>query len=488
LAHQLGTESLLLAVIGGAIGLFVAWVGIRGLILLSPANLPRVETMTVDGRVLGFSLTITLLTAVLFGLVPALRFSRPDLLSILRASGRSLTAGRERNRLRGVLVVGEIALALVLLIGAGLLMRSFVMLLRNDLGFATENRVSLQTFLWDLNSTPEQLLQKVAALEQAFAATPGVRDVGVVSSLPFHPHAIDAQTRLTINDRPLPPTELPTVHTTIVTPSYFRNLDIPIEKGRSLDERDRAGAPAVVLINQALARRYFSGVNPVGKYITVGAMSRPVSREIVGVVGDVRPLAFDSEARPEIYVPFAQNVTGSVTFVIRTARDAGKMLPILRDRLWQVDERQSIYWSATLDELVGVTLVERRFHLVLLASFSAIALILATIGIYGLISFATQQRTNEIGVRMALGAERKQIVGMIVGQGLRLALPGVALGMAGAFALTRFLQTLLYGVRPTDPLTFTQIALLMIGVAAAASFIPARRAVRGSPIHSILNE
>jgi putative ABC transport system permease protein len=488
LVHQLVTESVLLALIGGAVGLFVAWAGIRALILLSPDTLPRVESMALDGRVLGFSLAVTLLTAVLFGLAPAWRFSRPDLLSTLRASGRSLTAGRERNRLRRMLVIGEIALALVLLIGAGLLMRSFVTLLGNDLGFATTNRVTLQAFLWDLNPTPEQIAQKVATLEQAFATTPGVLDVGAVSSLPFHPHAIDAQTKLTINDRPLPAHELPSVHTTIVTPTYFRTLEIPLRRGRALDERDRPDAPRVALINDALARRYFPDENPVGKHITVGAMSRSASREIVGVVGDVRPLAFDSEARPEIYVPFAQSVTGSVTFVIRTGRAADRMLPVLRERLWQVDERQSIYWSATLDELVGVTLVERRFHLVLLASFSAIALILATIGIYGLISFATQQRINEIGVRLALGAERKQIVGMIVSQGLRLALPGVALGILGALVLTRFLQTLLYGVRPTDPATFTQIAVLMIVVAGAASLIPARRAVRGSPIRSILNE
>ncbi|MGH7469031.1 MAG: ADOP family duplicated permease [Longimicrobiales bacterium] len=488
LLHQMGMESVLLALVGGAVGLLVARLGISALIMLSPPDLPRVETMSLDGRVLGFSLAVTLLTALLFGLAPALRFSRPDLLTTLRASGRSLTSGRERNRLRGVLVVSEVALALVLLIGAGLLMRSFVTLLSNDLGFATKDRVSLQTFLWDLNRTPEQLTQKVAALEQAFRATPGVLEVGTVSSLPFHPHAIDAQTKLNIDDRPLPPLEQPQVHTTIATPTYFAALGIPLQAGRTFNERDRADAARVVIINDALARRYFPGQNPIGKFITVGAMSRPLSREIVGVVGAVRPRAFDSDTRPEIFVPFAQNVSGSMTFVVHTSRSGSDMLPTLRDRLWQVDPRQSIYWAATLDDLVGTTLVERRFHLVLLAAFSAIALILATIGVYGLISFSTQQRTNEIGVRMALGAERHQIVGMIVRQGLRLAAPGVLLGVIGALLLTRFLQGMLYGVTPTDPLTFVQIAVLMLVVASVAAYLPALRAVRGSPIRNILSE
>jgi putative ABC transport system permease protein len=488
LLHQMGMESVMLALVGGAVGLLVARLGISALIRLSPPDLPRVETMSLDGRVLGFSLAVTLLTALLFGLAPALRFSRPDLLATLRASGRSLTSGRERNRLRAVLVIGEVSLALVLLIGAGLLMRSFVTLLNNDLGFATENRVSLQAFLWDLNPTPEQISQKVAALEQALRATPGVIEVSTVSSLPFHPHAIDAQTRLSIDDRPVPPLELPSVHTTIITPNYFRTMGIALQAGRIFNEHDRADAARVVIINDALARRYFPDQNPIGKRITVGAMSRPASREIVGVVAGVRPRAFDSDTRPEIFVPHAQNVTGSLTFVVHTSRSGSEMLPVLRDRFWQVDPRQSIYWVATLDDLVGTTLVERRFHLVLLAAFSAIALILATIGVYGLVSFSTQQRTNEIGVRMALGAERRQIVGMIVKQGLRLAAPGVLLGVIGALLLTRFLQGMLYGITPTDPLTFVQIALLMLAVAGVAAYLPALRAVRGSPIRNILTE
>jgi putative ABC transport system permease protein len=488
LVRQLATESLLLAVLGGVAGLFFARLGINAIKLLSPPDLPRVDSLNIDGRVLAFSLIITLLTALLFGLAPALRFSRPDLLGTLRASGRSLTAGRARNRLRGVLVVTEIALALVLLIGSGLLMRSFVELLNNDLGFAVENRATLQSFLWDLNPTDQQRMQKAADIEQALRNTPGVLDVGITSALPFHPHAITAQGRLQITGREVAAAEAPTVHTTAASPSYFRTMGITLAAGRSFSERDRADAPPVAIINEALARRYFPGENPVGKTIRMGVMAAPKLWEIVGVVGDVRPVALDSDARPEVFVPLLQTGSGSLTFVVQTSTDAADMMPLLRSRLWSVDNRQSIYWAATVQDLVRSTLVERRFHLILLASFSAIALILAAIGVYGLISFATQQRTNEIGVRLALGAEQRQIVAMIVSQGLRLALPGVLLGLAGALALTRFLQSMLYGVQATDPLTFAQIALLMIVVAAAASYIPARRAVRASPMRSIGND
>lgn len=488
LVFQLTTESLLLAVLGGALGLLVARVGMRALILLSPPDLPRLEHLAVDGRVLGFSLLATLLTAVLFGLAPALRFSRPDLLSTLRASGRSATAGRERHRLRGVLVISEVALALVLMIGAGLLMRSFIRLVQNDLGFDPKNRASLQAFLWDRNPAREQLLQTAMRIEETLRATPGVLDAGIVSALPFHPHAIDAQTKLLIDERPVPETERPAVYTTIVSPGYFRTLGIALKGGRGFNERDRGDAPRVVIINESLARRFFAGQNPLGKRITVSAMSRLESREIIGVVTSVRPLTVDSEARPELFVPLAQVINGSLTFVVRTSKDAAALLPTLRDRLWSVDPNQSIYWSATVEQLVGATLVERRFQLILLGCFSAIALVLSSIGIYGLISFATQQRTSEIGVRMALGAERRQIVGMIVGQGLRLVVPGVLIGTAGAFALTRFLQNMLYEVTPTDPLTFLQITLLMLAVAAVAAYLPARRAVRGSPIRAIMKE
>ncbi|MEX2282648.1 MAG: ABC transporter permease [Gemmatimonadota bacterium] len=488
LLHQMATESVLLAVIGGLLGVGFAYFGIRALVVLSPPNLPRVDTLGMDARVLGFSALITLTTAFLFGLAPAVRFSRPDLLSTLRASGRSLTSSRASNRLRSALVISEVALALVLLIGAGLLIRSFSNLRQNDLGFDPANRVTLQTFLWDRNPTPELRLQRIAQFEQAFRTLAGVGDVGVVSSLPFHPHAIDASSKLRILHRPVPAGDEPTAYTTIASSTYFRAMGIPLKQGRMFDERDRMGGLPVVLINETVAGQFFQGEDPVGKKINIGVMASPQTYEVVGVVGDVRPVTLDSEARPEVFRPLAQTGSGSLTFIIRTQTDAAKMLPTLRARFWEVDAGQSIYWAASIETLIGDTLVERRFNLVLLGSFSAIALILATIGIYGLISFATQQRTNEIGVRMALGARGSEIIGMIVNQGVRLALPGIALGVLGAVLLTRFIQNMLYGVTPTDVLTYTQLAVLMLVIAAVAAFLPARRAVRGSPLRAIMKE
>ena len=488
LIHQMATESMLLAIAGGALGVVLAYYGIRALVLLSPPNLPRVDTLALDGRVLSFSAIVTLTTAMLFGLAPAIRFSRPDLLATLRASGRSLTSGRTRNRLRGALVVSEVALALILLIGAGLLIRSFVSLRQNDLGFDPKNRATIQAFIWDRNPKPENRLQRIGEFEQAFRAMPGVTDFGVVSSLPFHPHAITSSANLRIVHKPVPQNEEPTAFTTIASPGYFRTMGIPVKQGRTFDERDRMGSPPVALINETLARQFFAGESPIGKFINIGVMANPLTYEVVGVVGDVRPLTLDSEARPEVFVPLAQTANGSITFIVRTSKDAGELLPALRAKFWEVDSGQSIYWAATVEDLIGDTLVERRFHLVLLGSFSAIALVLATIGIYGLISFATQQRTNEIGVRMALGASRTEIVRMIVRQGLRLAVPGIALGVLGAILLTRFLQSMLYRVTPTDPATFVQITLLMAAIATAASFLPAIRATRISPIRSILKD
>ena len=488
LLAQLTTESLLLALIGGAFGLLFARGGMQALVLLSPPDLPRVDSISLDGRVLAFSIVLTLGTAILFGLAPALRFSRPDLLTTLRATGRSVTAGRARHRLRGALVISEVALALVLLIGAGLLMRSFVTLLNNDLGFEPSNRATLQVFLWDRNPAVEERLQRAHAIEENLRTTPGVLNVGIVSALPFHPHAIDANARVRILDRPVPTGEEPVVYTTVASPSYFKAVGIQLVRGRSFDQRDRIGGPPVALINESFARQHMAGIDPIGRQINIGVMAAPQTYEIIGITSDVRPVTLDSEARPEVFVPLDQHGSGSLTYVVHTSGDADKLLPALQKRVWDVDPGQSIYWSSTIEQMIGDTLVARRFNLVLLASFSAIALILATIGIYGLISFATQQRTNEIGVRMALGAERTQIIAMIVRNGLQLALPGIAAGVVGAFALTRFLQGMLYGIRPTDPMTFTQIVLLMIGVAVVAAYIPARRAVRSSPLRSILTE
>ncbi|MGH9360374.1 MAG: FtsX-like permease family protein, partial [Thermoanaerobaculia bacterium] len=336
--------------------------------------------------------------------------------------------------------------------------------------------------LWDRNPTAEQRRQRLAELAARFEAVPGVEEVAVVSALPLHPHQISAQDELIREDRPdAHPGESTLVYTTVASPNYFRLMGIPLRAGRPFGPRDRDDAPPVALVNEALAKRFFPAEDPVGRRVTVGVMGRPTSREIVGVVANVRPTALDSDPRAELYVPYQQSATGSVTFVVRARTDAAALLPTLRALVWQVDPDQSVYHTATLDRLVSDTLVSRRFNLLLLAAFSAVALALATLGIYGLISFLAGQRRQEIGIRMALGARRGDIVGMIVRQGLRLGLPGVALGVLGALLLTRFLRHLLYEVTPTDPVAFVGLSALLLATTAAGAYLPARRAAGADP-------
>ncbi|CAA9375065.1 MAG: Acidobacterial duplicated orphan permease (function unknown), partial [uncultured Gemmatimonadetes bacterium] len=347
LVRQLATESLLLGTLGGAVGLLLAWVGVRTLTALVPDNFPRVDTIALDARALVFAVAITLLSTLLFGLAPSLRFSRPNLMGTLRGGSRSGSGGRERSRLRSGLMVSQISLALVLLIGAGLLARSFVSLLANDPGFQTDNRAALQLFLWDRNPTKEQRLQRVDELTERFAAVPGVEKVAVVSALPFHPNQIDAQDELLVEGRAAPlPGQTTQVFTTTASPDYFGIMGIPLRRGRGFTPEDRPDAPQVALISETLARRFFPDEDPIGKRVTVGMMSRPVSREIVGVVGDVRPKALDSEARPELFVPYSQSGTGSITFVMRAQRDPATLLPALKAQVWEIDSSQTIYHAA----------------------------------------------------------------------------------------------------------------------------------------------
>ncbi|MGH7557331.1 MAG: ABC transporter permease, partial [Gemmatimonadota bacterium] len=404
LTRQLVTESLVLAVLGGVAGVALGYVGVRAFMLLSPTDLPRLDTIGIDGRVLLFAICGTVLTTLIFGLAPAVRFSRPDLLPALQGGGRSGTPGRMRNRLRRALVVAQVALALMLLIGSGLLARSFVRLLSNDPGFAVERRATLQLFLWDRNPTAADRIRRVREIDARMEAVPGVESAAVVSALPFHPQQIDVEDQLIVEDRPLTDGQIPRVFTTTASPDYFQVMGIPLVRGRMFTDQDREDAPRVALINETLARRFFAGEDPVGQRVTIGVMSAPATREIVGVVGDVRPTTLDSDPRPELYVPYAQSGTGHVTFVVRTRTDASALLPTLREQIWQVDPGQSIDQSAALEDLVSGTLVERRFHLLLLGVFSVLALLLAAIGIYGLINFITRHRLREIGIRLALGA------------------------------------------------------------------------------------
>jgi predicted permease len=481
LGRQLVTESLLLALAGGALGVALARLALPVMARMLPPELPRAATVALDGRVLAFAVALTAAAGVLAGLAPALRLSRPDFGALLTAGAR---AGEDRGRvrLRGGLVVAEIALALVLLVASGLLLRSFGRLLTNDLGFDPEGRVALQLFLWDHNPTDAARAQRVGELVERFAALPGVEDVGVVSALPFHPHAIDVEADVRVEGRREADTAASaSAFATVATPGYFPAMDIPLLDGRLLAAADRAGGPRVAVINRTLARRLFPAGDPLGERLVVGNDGGLGTWEVVGVVGDVRSKGLDSEPRPELFVPFDQSRTGSVTFVIEADTDDAATLARAQQIVWQVDPDQTVYHSATLEELVATTLAERRFHLALFTAFSTMALLLAALGIFGLVSFSTRQRTREFGIRLALGAAPGNVVRAALRQGVGLGLPGVALGTLGALLASRSLTPLLYGVTPTDPGTFLPVAGLMLAVALAGAWLPGRRVSRLHP-------
>jgi putative ABC transport system permease protein len=484
--RQLLTESVLLAALGGVFGVGVARLMLAGILSLGPPELPRLDTVRLDAPVLAFAAGAAVLTALLFGLAPAIQLAGPRPLALLRGAGRGVTGDRQRARMRDLLVVGEIALSLVLLIGAGLLMRSFLALRANDPGFSVERRATVQTFLWDRNPTPEQRRQRAAAIAERIEALPEVESVGLVSALPFHPSQIDARGTLAIEGRPpAAPGEEMLAYTTVASPGYFPVMGIPVVAGRPLDQRDRSDAPRVALINETLARRFFPDEDPVGKRVTIGVMGPPVLREIVGVVGDVRPVSLQSEPRPELYVPFEQVSTGSVTFVASAtafaAAESARLVGLLREAVWAVDPDQTVYHAATVEDLVAETLAERRFHLTLLAVFSLAALLLATLGMYGLVAYAAARRVPEIGVRVAMGARPGDIRRLFLAQGLRLGVPGLLIGAFGAIFATRFLANMLYGVGATDAATFLGWAVVLLLVLLAGAWLPARRAARLDP-------
>jgi putative ABC transport system permease protein len=430
---------------------------------------------------------------LLFGLAPALQLSRPNLNEHLKEARPS--ANPSRHRLRSALVVSEIALAMVLLVGAGLLVRSFISLLRTDPGFASDRVVGLQTFIWDRYTTPQQRATYVEQVLERLRSVPGVTAAGVTTALPFFESSISSSLPFTIEGETAPPAgQEPTAFYTIATNDYFASLAVPLVSGRLFTQFDRAGAPLVILINETMAKRFFPGKDPVGKKILVRggqrgqSQSAPAPSEIIGVVGDLRHEGLDQEPRPEYFRPYDQWLTGSIIFTVRTSSAPATLIPILKARLWEVNGTQPIYQVATLDNLIGDSLKARRFSLLLLGSLAALALVLALVGIYGVMSLATRQRTHEIGVRMALGAEGGDVLRLVMAHGLKLASVGVGLGLVGAFAMTRLLRTLLYEVSATDPLTFIQVALLLIIAAVVACYIPARRATKVDPMIALRYE
>jgi putative ABC transport system permease protein len=475
--RQLLTESLLLAFAGGAAGLLLARWGVALLLAMAPASLPRAYDIRLDARVAGFTLLISLLTGIVFGLLPALQASKINLGETLKEGGRD-AAGLLRRRLRGFLIVSEVALAFVLLIGAGLLIRSYARLTAVDPGLDPRGVLTMDLLLPPAKYSDgrsvaffQQTLERVRAL-------PGVETATTVSPLPLS--GAHGSGGFGIEGRPSPTDQAFNAGMRRISPDFFKTFRVPLLKGRLIEEGDGANAPLVVVINESLARTYFANEDPLGKRLTF--TNGTVVREIVGVVGDVKHAALDEEAKPEIYYPMAQFPTLFMSLAVRTSGDPLQMVAAVRGQVWAVDKDLPISNIETMGRLMAKSVAPRQFNLLLLGVFALVGLALAGVGLYGVMSYTVTQRTREIGVRMAMGAQPGDVLRLVIGEGMRLALIGALLGLSGALALTRLIKTLLFGVSATDPLTFIVIAVLLIMVALLACWIPAQRATKVDPL------
>lgn len=485
ITRQLTVESALLAVGGGVVGLGLAGLGVDAIRALGAGHLPRIEELRIDATVLGFAVAVSIASALVAGVVPSLGLSRTAPARALGDGARGSTAGRGIGRSGRRLVVAEIALATVLVVGAGLLVRSLSTVLERDLGFASEGRLAVQVFAYDVEGGTPVFIREMT---EGFEALPGVRSVAVTSSIPGATDgtlaAIDIDLGFTVLDRPAPPVgQEPTAAITQVSPGFFSTMGMPVLEGRDFEPFDAADTRPVVVVNETLARRHFGDASPIGRSLVIGY--QPIEREIVGVVADVRPSGHESDPRPEVYFPIAQFPTSSLTFVLHGEGAAEGLIAPAREAVWEVRPSLAIWGVATVDELLGTWLQERRFHLMLLGSFAVVALLLATVGTYSLVSLGVERRVAELGIRRALGGGDARILRMIVGETARLAAVGVALGAFGAFVTTRYLRSMLFGVEPTDPATFVSVAGVVLLAASLGAVIPALRAIRTDPNRAI---
>jgi putative ABC transport system permease protein len=488
LIRQLLTESLLLALMSGAAGLLLALWSVDLIVRLNESNIPRAAEVGIDGRVLVFTLLVSLVTAILFGLIPALQTSKIDLQGALKEGGRGSTAGNPH--VRRALVVVEIALALVLLIGAGLMIKSFIRLQNVNPGFDPENvltaEISLPAFKYRERAQISSFFQQV--IEQ-IKNSPGVESAGGISSLPLTGSGWSGS--FNIEGRPVAPGQAEP-HTALraITPDYFKAMKIPLIDGRYFDERDRADSGRVVIIDQTLAEHYFPDENPLGKRVEFGMAgpNGPTWREVVGVVGRVRHKSLDAELKDHLYFPHTQSPESGMVLVVRTSIDPVSVTSAVRGAVASVDKDQPVYRVTTMEQVRSDSVSRKRLSMLLLAIFAAVALILAAVGIYGVMSYTVTERTHEIGIRMALGAKAGDVLKLVVGQGMALALAGVVIGVIAALVLTRFMESLLFGVAATDSTTFMLISVLLAGVALLACYIPARRATRVDPMIALRYE
>ena len=491
LLRQLLTESITLSVIGGAAGILVGSWGVNALLALNPIPIPQHNDIGVDMTVLAFTLIASVVTGIVFGLAPAWQMLRVDLHSALKEGGRGAVAESGQRRLSSLLVITEMAMAMVLLIGAGLLLRSFAHLLDVKPGFTTENLLTMQI---GLPNAAYQEPQKRAAfmqqLETSLRGAPEVTSVGFVTRLPLMSTLNNITTYLAIEGREVPAGERPEIDFRRASTGYFQTMGIPLLSGRLVTEQDITNNSRFVLINEAMARRFWPGEDPVGKRIsTIVSSGQQIPwQTIVGVVGNVRHLGLDIEPRPEIYYHTNTQPPFGPVVVIRTTSDPTRLISIARAKVRELDRGVPISNVNTMEQLVAQSVAQRRFGMFLLGIFALLALVLAAIGIYGVVSYSVTQRTQEIGVRMALGANATDVLKMVLRNGMTLALIGVGIGLIGAFGLTRLMTRLLFEVKPTDVTTFALVSFGLIVVALLACYLPARRAMKVDPLEALRYE
>ena len=500
LMRQLLSESMILGLLSGALGLLIAFWVVGVIPKAIPSDvawfLPNWNEVSIDNRVLGFTLGISLLTALIFGLVPGIQASRLDINESLKEGGRRGTSSVSSNRIRGILVISEVALALVLMTVAGLLIRSFSSLQALDPGLRTQNVLTMQLSLtknkYANNRQTSSFYDRVL---QQMASVPGVESAGIVSWLPLI--FGDSMGSFFIEGRPQEPGENnPHGSIRIASPGYFRAMGITLKIGRDFLERDTADATPVIIIDEMVAQSYWPNEDSIGKRVAVsreGGRSNRLWRHVIGVVGHVRHQGLDVESKMQMYIPSLQFQVPRIDqrtmyLVVRTTSDPMSMFPAVRSAIHAVDADQPVTKVATMEQVLSGSLSQRRLPMLVIAALAVLALVLTIVGIYGIVSYSVGQRNHEIGIRMALGASRGNVTALIVKQGLQLALIGVGIGLVAAFSLTRFIASLLYGVSATDLATFASVPLLLVGITALASYLPARRAARVDPMLALRTE
>ncbi len=480
--RQLLTEATLLAMAGAVGGILLSVWGIKAMLSLSRDTLPRAHEIGVDASVLGFTVAIAMLTTVFFGLTPGLQSSKVNLSESLKEGSRALAGGRRSNRLRRSMVIVEIALSLVLLIGAGLMIKSLAGLLKVNPGFNPENTLTMNIALpGSRYANANRQIAFFQDVTQRVSSLPGAQSVGLISSAPLSGGVYAGG--FSIESRADADGENLVADRRMISPDYFNALGIPLLRGRSFADRDDQSSPGVVIVSESWARRFLPNQDPIDRRIKLGGRdsSRPWLT-VVGVAGDVRDAALESDAKPCLYIPYPQFPSSSMSLVVRAAVDPKPLIASIRNEVWSIDKDQPVTDIKTMDQSVADSVSPRRFNAMLLAIFAGLALVLASVGIYGVMTYSVVQRTNEIGIRMALGAQSSDVIKLMVGHGMLLVFTGVVIGLAGAVALTRVMTSLLYGVSATDPLTFAGVSLVLLTVAFFASYIPARRAARIDPM------